>query len=176
MDPFSVTIGVASALPLIYRIVKGIVDFKKAVGEVDESIQDLQLQIEGLGHVLNVLSKIPRLNNKLPSLAANDGLLDEIVPKMVNNCLETLVKVGALVNRLQALGRKNVFKRTWRTIRKQWYQTDFDELLARIKTHSMNLQLAGTVLALYADSYFICHHEPTLNEILETILHAHPTQ
>lgn len=152
MEPFSIVVSVANAFPLVYKIVKGIADFKKAVGGVDESIQDLQSQVEGLSQVLNALSKIPQQNNKLHSLAASDGLLDEIVPKMVNNCLETLVKVGALVNRLQALGQKYMFRQTWRTVRKQWYQTELNELLARIKTHSMNLQLAGTVLALYAES------------------------
>lgn len=145
---------------------------------VDESIQDLQLQIEGLGQVLNVLSEtVPQQNNnnKSPSSTANDGLLNEIVPKMVNSCLETLVKVGALVNKLQALGHKNVFKQTWRTIRKQWYQTELGEMLARIKTRSMNLQLAVTVFALYADSCFICHHERTLNSNSGTIQYIQST-
>lgn len=176
MEPFSIIVSVANAFPLIHKIVKGIADFKKAVGGVDESIQDLQLQVEGLSQVLNVLSQISQQDNNLSSSAAIDGLLDEIVPKMVNNCLETLVKVGALVNRLQALGQKYVFRQTWRTFRKQWYQTELNELLERIKTHSMNLQLAGIVLALYADSSSIRHYEYTLNCELETILHMHPTQ
>lgn len=149
MAPLSTTAGVANALPLIYKVVNDIADFKKAAGEVDGSVQDLQLQVEGLGQVLILLSEIPHQENKFPSLAAADGLLGEIVPKMVNSCLDTLVKVGALVNRLQAQGQRDIFKQTWRTIRKQWYQTELEELLARIKTHSMILQLTGTVLALY---------------------------
>lgn len=148
MEPLSIIVSVAHTFPLVCKIVKGIADFKRAVSGVDESIQDLQLQVEGLSQVLNVLSKIPQQNHKIPSFAADDGLLDEIVPKMINSCLETLVKVGALVDRLQALGQKYTFRQTWRTVRKQWYQAELDELLARIKTHSMNLQLAGTVLAL----------------------------
>lgn len=37
MDPFSITAGVANALPLVFKIVKGIADIKKAVGEVAQS-------------------------------------------------------------------------------------------------------------------------------------------
>lgn len=154
MDPFSIAASIASVLPVVHKVAKGIADFKRAVSEVDESIQDLQIQIDGLGHVLDVLSEaVQDKNNKSSPSAANDRLLHESMPNLVNSCLETLVKVGELMNKFQALGHKTVFKQTWRTIKKQWHQTELDELLARIKTHSMNLQLAGTALALYADSH-----------------------
>lgn len=58
MGPLSIAGSVATALPVVYRVAKGIADFKRAVSEVDESIQDFELQVEGLGQVLDVLSEV----------------------------------------------------------------------------------------------------------------------
>ena len=150
MDPFTIATGVAKTLTTLYQVTDGIVAFRRAVKEIDESVEDLGLQVKGLGQVLSALSEaIQYTASKSRSPSLNDDLLQKTLPSTVNACLETLTRLKELLGKLQALKPRNTVRQTWRTIKKQWYQTELDGLLGRIKTHSLNLQLAVNTLILY---------------------------
>ena len=152
MDPVSITTSVGLALKISYQVGHGIYAFRKGVSGIDESVRDLELQVQGLGHILETLTEIIKSGHNLSSphmSSIKDNLLVEL-NQTINSCLETLTNLGQLVAKLRNTGQQSSFKQNWRTLKKSWYQSEIDQFGARLRTHSMNLQLAVGALTLYA--------------------------
>ena len=122
--------------------------YSDAVQSVDETIKDLQLQIDGLTQVLqNLTAVVSSRDFEALRMPGSEGL-KENVPNLIGNCQETLRRVAEAARELCTSGKSNIWKKGWRGAKLMYSHKDIEDLLALLKTHSMNLQMALTTANL----------------------------
>jgi Fungal N-terminal domain of STAND proteins len=148
IDPLSLSSVVTEAALVAFKVAKAITVFKSKVRDVDNDIEQLQFQVDGVSSVLSSLDdelKRPEFLTYSASIAQN---LLQHLPRTISSCQTTLDAIAARIVKLQTSERRTTLTRSWRAIKLQWGQTEMSELLGRVKGHSVNLQLALSAASL----------------------------
>ena len=144
MDPISITGLALAAFQALSKTYDFVSTFVKSSRETDQSVATLQEHIFGLCQVLNAVSTVivhPALEDPL----SYNADLQNLIGTSVKDCGSIADDLSAKLNELK-LPSKRAYNQVWNQIKLRIRQDDIDSLLSRIKTHSINLQLAiGTI-------------------------------
>lgn len=146
MDPVSIATAALNAARMLVHASETIYQFVEATKEVDRTISGLLSQVKGLAEVLRAFSSTVQLPAAQSASIEHSDLWDQ-VGHLVQAARETVERLRHEIKPLEKAG-SNSLKQAWRQFRLGWKQETIETLLSEMRTHSVNLQLAMSMINL----------------------------
>ena len=143
MDPLSIAAFALSTSKVLYSTSVGIYQFVQATHDFNRSILSLHSQINGLGGILQSLASTlerPCLKDSLE----HEELWGQI-RSSIESCNGTTRELRTKLDGV-TVASNSAIKQAWWQFKLSSKENDIARLLAEMKTHSVNLQLALSIV------------------------------
>jgi len=168
MDPLSISTAVGAACTAAYTTSNALYSFVTSAKKVDESLESLHLEIQGLNRALDaiavILNKIGDLQSDDPTLQSS-GIWSSI-DLTIKDCRRTFDAFNKLLpSRSGPSSKSSFFRKGIKQMKLNLSKEEITNLRSHIGTHTTSLQLALQMINLYTSCASTNASNPQLDVI-----------